>query len=1028
MIPVKLTLEGLFSYQKKQEIDFRPLVEARLFGIFGPVGSGKSSITEAMLYAIFGSIERLNSHEARSYNMMNLRSNRLWIDFIFNAGNPLQQYRITVESRRKTKNYHETDSFDRKAYQNLNNTWIPIALETINEVIGLSYDNFRRTIIIPQGKFQEFLQLGGTERIKMLKEIFQLEQFDLYNKAKNLFDKTHETLIKVNTRLEGYNNNTPEALNSLQDELNTITIALSQERQKYSELLETERQQALLYSKNQEWQGLKLQFEQLNQEAEPMERNRSFIKNYQSADSAFRSPLALLDELSNRVNSLEKRCKELLHEIEIVQPQKNDIQNLLSQLKQESETIPLRENFVEKIKELLNYRKIQRQNAVINSQIKTLEDKIKENDEILSKKKEAKASIIKEYDAYETQLRDPEEIKQINLWFKDYEKFLDTKQQTEMRKQSALKDIETIKHDVFQNPHLIFCKELLSKKSISEVLEEVQKRYEISKNQLDEIRMQIQSLRVTTKLADFAKELREGMPCPLCGSTSHPHLFSAPEVEAKLTELESKEIQLKAQQQAIINAINELNQYSGKLKIKTEELEKTKQELEYLSRQIDAHLGTFHFEGLEVANQQSYQDFTKKMEFLQNCMRTLNSNRNALEKEIQTLEEKHRQHSDEINHLQQQINFLSGQAKILQQKYGGMEWEENSNCSDTELQIIVDNTNKEIERAKQELKQVEEQAEKIQRRWDEMNAEIKSKSIDLDEAKGKLNLQMRQIEEKLNTSPFVSLEEVREILSKQSQFEQIKLQLEEWENKLNPIKSRLKELEQDADVLNFDLISYEDIKKEVKNRERDVNTLSGKELLIQNQLEEMRLKLEDKNRLMVESGRLKAREMRLNDLKNMFKAHGFVNYVSTIYLKNLVKAANRRFLELTGHQLQLQLNENNEFVVCDMMNDGHLRHIKSLSGGQTFLAAFSMALALADIINGKKPGIGNFFFIDEGFGSLDKNSLRLVFEALSSLQKDNRIVGVISHVEDLQQEIPVSLSVRLDPEKGSQIIPSWLST
>ncbi len=100
-----------------------------------------------------------------------------------------------------------------------------------------------------------------------------------------------------------------------------------------------------------------------------------------------------------------------------------------------------------------------------------------------------------------------------------------------------------------------------------------------------------------------------------------------------------------------------------------------------------------------------------------------------------------------------------------------------------------------------------------------MNAEIKSKSIDLDEAKGKLNLQMRQIEEKLNTSPFVSLEEVREILSKQSQFEQIKLQLEEWENKLNPIKSRLKELEQDADVLNFDLISYENIKKEVKNRE-----------------------------------------------------------------------------------------------------------------------------------------------------------------------------------------------------------------
>jgi len=1027
MIPVKLTLEGLFSYQQRQEINFRPLVEARLFGIFGPVGSGKSSITEAILYALFGDIERLNSREARNYNMMNLRSNRLWIDFIFNAGNPSQQYRITVEGRRKPKNYHETESLDRKAYQKSNNTWLPIALEKIDEVIGLSYDNFRRTIIIPQGKFQEFLELGGADRIRMLKEIFQLEQFDLYNKAKNLFEKNHEILIQVNTRLESLSA-TPEAITTLQDELNTITAALLQERQKYSELQKRKDQQALLYEKNQQWQGLKLQFEQLNKEAEVMERNRNFIEKYQMAESSFRSPLDLLDEISNRVNSLEKRCKELSHQIEILQPQRNNIQNQLALWKQKSEELPFREVFVEKIEELLHYRKIQQQIIEINPKIQALIDQIKSHDETLKSKKEEKSSILKEYEELETQLPNPNEIKQINQWFTEYDRLLEAKQQTEVRKQSALNDMEIIKQDALQNSHLILCHELLAQKSIPEVLEEIQRNYNLSKNQLDEIRNQIQSLKVTTKLADFAKELREGMPCPLCGSTSHPHLFSAPEVEAKLKKLESTEIQLKAQQQAIIDAMSELKQYLGKLKAKSDEIEKANRGLEKLTQQIDLHFNTYHFDGLEVGNKKAYQEFSEKIEFLQNRLRKLNLNRNTLEQEIHNLEEKHRKQSTEMNQLQQQINFLSGQAEMLKNKYGGREWEENFIHSDDELQNIIKTTLEEIKSVKKELQQIEEQAEKIQHHWDQVNAELKSKHIDLEEAKEKLNVQNRHIEKILTQSPFTSLEQIREILSKQDYFEQINFRFKEWETEYKKIESQLKDLEKDTYVVNFDIDNYEKIKEEVNNLSNIIEELSRKESVKQNQINEMKEHLDEKNRLMSESERLTARESRLNDLKNLFKANGFINYVSTIYLKNLVRAANRRFLELTGHQLQLQLNDKNEFVVCDMMNDGHLRHIKSLSGGQTFLAAFSMALALADIINGNKPGIGNFFFIDEGFGSLDKNSLRMVFQALSSLQKDNRIVGIISHVEDLQQEIPVSLSVFLDPQNGSQIIPSWLST
>ena len=101
--------------------------------------------------------------------------------------------------------------------------------------------------------------------------------------------------------------------------------------------------------------------------------------------------------------------------------------------------------------------------------------------------------------------------------------------------------------------------------------------------------------------------------------------------------------------------------------------------------------------------------------------------------------------------------------------------------------------------------------------------------------------------------------------------------------------------------------------------------------------------------------------------------------------------------------------------------------MKTLSGGQTFQASLSLALALAESIQKFNQSNQNFFFLDEGFGSLDKESLQIVFDTLKSLQKENRIVGIISHVEDLQQEIDTYLKITNDEEKGSIINSSWES-
>jgi exonuclease SbcC len=138
-------------------------------------------------------------------------------------------------------------------------------------------------------------------------------------------------------------------------------------------------------------------------------------------------------------------------------------------------------------------------------------------------------------------------------------------------------------------------------------------------------------------------------------------------------------------------------------------------------------------------------------------------------------------------------------------------------------------------------------------------------------------------------------------------------------------------------------------------------------------------------------------------------------------LQELCHAANERFYKLTRQKLSLEVTDDNNFQVRDFLNGGKVRNVKTLSGGQTFQAALSLSLALADSIQKITESNQNFFFLDEGFGSLDKESLAIVFDTLKSLRKENRIVGVISHVEEMQQEIDNYLKIVMDEERGSII-------
>src|SRR5690606_35303328 len=157
MIPIKLELQGLYSYKEKQTIDFTQLTAAGLFGIFGAVGSGKSSILEAIMLSLYGNTERLAARGEKT-SMVNLQSDMLSISFEFRAGkNNSATYKAVYISKRNKKNFDDVKPAEHNFYQKVAEGWIPIS-EKGAEILGMKMEHFRQTVIIPQGKFRDFIE------------------------------------------------------------------------------------------------------------------------------------------------------------------------------------------------------------------------------------------------------------------------------------------------------------------------------------------------------------------------------------------------------------------------------------------------------------------------------------------------------------------------------------------------------------------------------------------------------------------------------------------------------------------------------------------------------------------------------------------------------------------------------------------------------------------------------------------------------------------------------------------------------
>ena len=271
-----------------------------------------------------------------------------------------------------------------------------------------------------------------------------------------------------------------------------------------------------------------------------------------------------------------------------------------------------------------------------------------------------------------------------------------------------------------------------------------------------------------------------------------------------------------------------------------------------------------------------------------------------------------------------------------------------------------------------------------------------------------------------------SKDEVKSIISVDVDIVSIRELIKQNRNVLSSIKGVITLLENQIDGKVFDQMEYEN-KKNILNEFiqnlRDITEAKGKK---EARLTDSKNALTKKVALEKQFNHLNTRLNDLKTLKSLFSSNGFVDFMSIRYLHNIIELANIRFQKMTRQQYKLVLyGDNNELYIEDFLNGGKKRSLKSLGGGHTFQACLALALALSENIQKIASIDQQFFFLDEGFGTLDKNALQLVFETLKSLKNENRVVGLISHVEELQQEMDVFLKIENHLEKGTIITTSW---
>ena len=1013
MKPISLTIEAFGPYRDSVTLDFSQLENHSMFLISGPTGAGKTSILDAMVYALYGepSGEVRKTDAIRSDFAEPKRMTR--VDFSFAIGDA--QYRVERLPKQMVAKKRGTGMREQNAsatvYEMKDGEWKVIATsaaairDTIQRIIGFRKDQFLQVVLLPQGEFRKLLVASTNEREELLHTLFRTELYRKLQEAlKSAFDEAkagiEENLMKQTALIQ-----------SIPHDEDTLVLTIEHVRE-------------LLENREPHREGLVVKRDEAVAEVNRLNTLRNEWALYNQAQQCLIEATSKLDIVKAKEperTQLREKVKFLgsLVPVHVLYKQYIDKQSTLTTLER---ALSDAEKSVDTATQhesncIEAHEALESQAETIQAKRTTLAQLQQQSETfdelgLLKKKLSALRSDVEQLDSKKSESdleRQRQLIKQIEVDVENLRK--------QLKENSTLLDKIPVIQE--QLNHLQRYSELVEE--ISQVQKEVAAKDE-TLSTLDKAVKEakvhlerLEHLMQEGRAYELVPFIKEDEPCPVCGSTEHPQLATKPELYPTKDEVEvarglrDKELQKQAnevgQRDALVGRVHELSDHkNGQVSI--------------LKASID---------GFSEANFASIQqDLLAQMEGL----KTLRGESEQLGKTIVDMERRLSTAKDTLAKSEIAHNELLKTLHELEVSIGSVQAKIDS-LSESLPTTDVELWRKQVTSLSREIKEYDAQLTVTTKQLEEARGQLSAKRGRLETLSSQVKEERKNLdslhEEYTQSLQSVSLSEIDfvEALSDFNALEDFKIKLYELEEAFSTAQAvydaALKTTE--TVVKPSDTVSDEVYDVAVERRDTLVGNLAAWDKETKH-IETTLTSLEELESSMGEARKKVEFLGRLNDLANGgeqgFKNVTFERYVLGAILDEVVYAANLRLQKMSRSRYSLERSDYTgggrgkqglDLAVMDAFT-GQSRPANTLSGGETFLASMALALGLADVIQSYAGGIHmDTMFIDEGFGTLDPDTLELAMETLVQLQSSGRLIGMISHVPELKTRIPAHLEV-----------------
>lgn len=987
----RLSFKNINSLKGEHHVNFdeAPLNSGGLFAIIGPTGSGKSTLLDAICLALYGRTPRISSvnknkiEQDGSILTKYQKEAYAKVKFSCNAGTFVSTWSISTNRNGNLREYDMDlwNPSDESSYSEKKTE----VLEEIQRLIGLSYDQFVKSVLLSQGEFATLLQSNEKERSELLEKITNTSIYrqigiKVYEKYSGLKSKIQEQKLRLEDLEKKLldqeilkEKNAEKKI--LDQEVQQKQIKLSQFSKEWDQLKAKEKLEAELVIEKNKLESLAVKHKEFDQ------RNAKTL-DLHSKTLAFEEELQEFNVLAEKQEHQAKTLKELeeeQHQLESkIKGLKDKIQELLKATIEDAKVEIELDTLLKRYQKLENERLLKLNDYKSKQQLLIKELRVigttSTNPSISDFKTELEDQLKlskQNIESFDIQLKNGYTLEEsISAQRQFLNQIKEAKYEDKSIKELNEKVLKLQKQVSTEKEELSTFPELLSKKEVG--LESTEKEVAYLETQKDNQNLKLQ-------VEDLRKKLKTNEACPVCGSTSHPFAEHAPEVDS---ELEKKLKEQKHQLQLISKEIEVLKARQTSKKERVEELETELKDTRLNFEKKKEHFTKTYKEVLSELQEDKLEELEKSVE-------------------------QHIQHLEKTKQLQLEIEALENAIGILDDL---LEIKSKGSELRSELESIYEGQN--LDKLVSDLKSS----------WITVKSNLTStqKSIgreknDLKIIENRLQNLQANLEPKIKASEFSSISEANSSRMKASDYQALSQERQELSERLQIQKEKIKGIS--AQIESFKTEHFKTSEEAVENiseleevLEIQKNKLEEVNRLLKNHDEDLKRFKTIEESIAEEQKANKKWEL-LNKLIGGATGTEFNKFAQDLSLQGLILLGNQRLKELNDrYELDRYIKgeDKNQLYVIDHHMGGERRSVKTLSGGETFLISLAMALGLSDLAS-KNVEI-NSLFIDEGFGTLDPETLDLTLDTLERLQAEsNKTIGIISHVGALKERIQTQI-------------------